>query len=78
VSGDSSNGTSEDRASGIPEEVELNVTYVGAPEYRIEVQAPDYKTAEDQLEASAERATADIREHGGSGEFHRERRSDDE
>ena len=78
VSGDSSNGTSEDGASGIPEEVELNVTYVGAPEYRIEVQAPDYKTAEDQLEASAERARASISEHGGSGEFHRERRSDDE
>ncbi|MXR51102.1 translation initiation factor IF-2 subunit alpha [Halovenus sp. WSH3] len=62
----------------IPEEVDLKVTYVGAPEYRIEVQAPDYKTAEDQLEASAERASARIAEHGGTGEFHRERRSDDE
>jgi translation initiation factor 2 subunit 1 len=62
----------------IPEEVDLEVTYVGAPEYRIEVQAPDYKTAEDQLEASAERATASISDDGGSGNFHRERHSDDE
>ncbi len=62
----------------IPEEVDLKVTYVGSPEYRIEVQAPDYKTAEDQLEESAERATTLISNHGGTGEFHRERRSDDE
>ena len=62
----------------IPDEVELKVTYVGAPEYRIEVQAPDYKTAEDQLEASAARASEAIEAHGGMGEFHRERRSDDE
>ncbi|WP_336325919.1 translation initiation factor IF-2 subunit alpha [Halovenus sp. HT40] len=78
VSSDGSNESSEDGSSDIPEEVDLEVTYVGAPEYRIEVQAPDYKTAEDQLEASAERASAQIAEHGGSGEFHRERRSDDE
>ena len=63
---------------GIPEEVDLKVTYVGAPEYRIEVQAPDYKTAEAQLEASAKRATENISEHGGTGQFHRERHSDDE
>jgi translation initiation factor 2 subunit 1 len=78
VSADGSNGTSEDGSSGIPDEVELKVTYVGAPEYRIEVQAPDYKTAEDQLEASADRAAEAIAAHGGTGEFHRERRSDDE
>jgi len=62
----------------IPDEVSLEVTYVGAPEYRIEVQAPNYKTAEDHLEASADRATALINDHGGTGQFHRERRSDDE
>ncbi len=78
VSGDSSNGTSEDGSSGIPDEVELKITYVGAPEYRIEVQAPDYKTAEDQLEASADRASEAIEARGGTGEFHRERRSNDE
>ncbi|MHC3438086.1 translation initiation factor IF-2 subunit alpha [Natrialbaceae archaeon A-gly3] len=62
----------------VPEEVELEVTYVGAPEYRIKVRAPNYKTAESALEASADRAIAAIEERGGSGEYHRERRTDDE
>ncbi len=62
----------------VPEEVDLEVTYIGAPEYRIRVQAPNYKTAEDQLEASAARASECIEGRGGSGEFHRERRTDEE
>jgi translation initiation factor 2 subunit 1 len=62
----------------IPEEVDLEVTYVGAPEYRIQVQAPDYKTAEDQLESSAERAETVLADHDGSVEYHRERREADE
>ncbi|MFC6906071.1 translation initiation factor IF-2 subunit alpha [Halalkalicoccus tibetensis] len=59
-------------------EIDLEVTYVGAPEYRIRVQAPNYKTAESELEESAARASEAIAELGGSGEFHRERRTDDE
>ncbi|MDR5657208.1 translation initiation factor IF-2 subunit alpha [Halodesulfurarchaeum sp. HSR-GB] len=62
----------------IPEEVDMEVTYVGAPEYRIRIQAPTYKTAESELERAAERAIATIEDAGGSGEFHRERRTDDE
>jgi len=62
----------------VPEEVELDVTYVGAPEYRIEVRAPDYKTAEAELEESAGRASAVIADHGGVGNFHRERHEEDE
>jgi translation initiation factor 2 subunit 1 len=62
----------------VPEEVELDVTYVGAPEYRIEVRAPDYDTAEGELEESAERAEAVVGDHDGVAQFHRERRSDDE
>jgi len=62
----------------VPEEVDLDVTYVGAPEYRIRVQAPNYKTAEAELEASASRAEESIEAAGGSIDFHRERRSDDE
>ncbi|WP_135533328.1 MULTISPECIES: translation initiation factor IF-2 subunit alpha [Halostella] len=62
----------------VPDEVDLEVTYVGAPEYRIRVQAPNYNTAEDQLEASAQRAADRVSEFGGTGSFHRERRSDDE
>jgi translation initiation factor 2 subunit 1 len=62
----------------LPEGVELDVSYVGAPEYRIQVQAPNYKTAERELEASADRASAAVIERGGTAEFHRERRSDEE
>ncbi|WIV66869.1 translation initiation factor IF-2 subunit alpha [Natrialbaceae archaeon AArc-T1-2] len=62
----------------VPDEVDLEVSYVGAPEYRIEVQAPNYKTAESELEASADRAVAAIEDQGGDGEYHRERRTDDE
>ncbi|WP_435097188.1 translation initiation factor IF-2 subunit alpha [Halarchaeum sp. P4] len=62
----------------VPEEADLEVTYVGAPEYRIRVEAPNYKTAEDELEAAAARATADVESRGGSGEFHRERQLEEE
>jgi translation initiation factor 2 subunit 1 len=62
----------------VPDEVELSVAYVGSPEYRIQVQAPDYKTAEAELEASAERARQSIAEAGGTGRYHRERETDDE
>lgn len=62
----------------VPEEVKLSVNYVGAPEYRIRVQAPNYKLAETQLEESVDRATTTISEHGGTASFHRERRDDEE
>jgi translation initiation factor 2 subunit 1 len=62
----------------VPEEVDLEVTYVGAPEYRIRVRAPDYKTAEAHLESSVDRAQETIKTVGGTAEFHRERRSGEE
>ncbi|GAA0243793.1 translation initiation factor IF-2 subunit alpha [Haladaptatus pallidirubidus] len=62
----------------IPDEVELDVTYVGAPEYRIKVRAPNYKTAEAQLEESVARAQVAMENVGGSADFHRERHTDDE
>jgi len=62
----------------LPEEIDLSVTYVGAPEYRIEVQAPDYKTAESALEDSVERARAVVADHDGVAEYHRERAVDEE
>jgi translation initiation factor 2 subunit 1 len=62
----------------VPEEVQLSVSYVGAPEYRVKVQAPSYKLAEDALEDSAARARAAIEDHGGAFEFHRERQTDEE
>lgn len=62
----------------VPEEAELDVTYVGSPEYRVRVRAPNYKTAEDELEAAADRAVVTIGDHGGSGEFHRERQLEED
>jgi translation initiation factor 2 subunit 1 len=62
----------------VPDEVDLEVTYVGAPEYRIRVQAPDYKTAESNLETSAQRAIDAVTDADGTGEFHRDRREDSE
>jgi translation initiation factor 2 subunit 1 len=62
----------------VSEELELSVSYVGSPEYRIQVQAPDYKRAESELEASAERAREAITAAGGTANFHRERETDDE
>ena len=62
----------------VPEGVELEVTYVGSPEYRIKVRAPDYKTAESELETAADRARSAIETHGGTAQYHRERHEDDE
>jgi translation initiation factor 2 subunit 1 len=62
----------------VSDEVELSVSYVGSPEYRIQVKAPDYKTAELELEASAERAREAISAVGGTARYHRERETDDE
>ena len=59
----------------VPDEVDLEVTYVGAPEYRLRVQASDYKTAESHLEAGVERAREAIETAGGTADFHRERRT---
>jgi translation initiation factor 2 subunit 1 len=62
----------------VPDEVELEVTYVGAPEYRIRVQAPNYKAAETALEESVDRAQAAIEKLGVMSEFYRDRRSEEE
>ena len=62
----------------VSDEIELSVSYVGSPEYRIQVKAPDYKTAESALEASAERASEAISAVGGTARYHRERETDDE
>jgi translation initiation factor 2 subunit 1 len=51
------------------EDVEIKVQYVGAPRYRIQVKAPDYKVAEDELRHAAERAVGIITKTGGVGQF---------
>jgi translation initiation factor 2 subunit 1 len=54
------------------EDVTLDITYVGAPRFRLTVTAPDYKMAEETLRKSAEEALNLIREEGGSGRFLRD------
>jgi translation initiation factor 2 subunit 1 len=60
----------------LPDEIEIEVSAVGAPQYRVRVQAPDYKTAESTLEDSVDRASDAIQAVDGTAEYHRERRDD--
>jgi len=53
------------------EGVSVDITYVGAPRYRIHVVAPDYKKAEKVLTTSAKSAIDYVNKHEGEGEFHR-------
>lgn len=50
---------------------QVSIQYIGAPRYRLVVEAPDYKTAEDAMQAAVDRAIAGIEERGGEGGFHR-------
>ena len=54
------------------DDVKIQVTYLGAPHYRVIVQAPDFKIAEEELKKAADRAVETIRKNGGNGAFHRE------
>jgi translation initiation factor 2 subunit 1 len=49
----------------------VEISYVGAPRYRIRVVAPDYKKAEHILKHTALEAIDQVNKHGGEGEFHR-------
>ena len=51
--------------------VEVEFFYVGSPRYRIEVEAPSYKTAEAAMQKAAEIAIAAVKKAGGKGEFSR-------
>lgn len=53
------------------EGVRVDISYTGAPRYRIKVIAPDYKKAEAVLKKSATAAISTIEKLGGKGEFHR-------
>ena len=54
------------------DDVKIRVAYHGAPLYRVTVEAPDYKIAEEQLKKAADRAIAHIEKAGGQGGFQRE------
>ncbi len=53
------------------EDVKIDIQYVGAPKYRIRVKAPDYKAAEEEIRASADRAIKIITKAGGVADFKR-------
>ena len=56
----------------VGDEVEISVKYVSAPLYRIEVKAPDYKTAEKKLKEKVNKAIEYIEKHNGRGKFIRD------
>ena len=53
------------------DDVEIQLKYIGAPQYLITVKAPDYKIAEDQLKKAVIKIEGEIKNHNGSFEFHR-------
>jgi translation initiation factor 2 subunit 1 len=53
------------------EDVQIEVQYMGSPHYRIKVQAPDYKVAEEEMRKAADRAIEVVEAAGGNGSFHR-------
>ena len=53
------------------ENIDINVQYISAPRYRLQVRAMDYKIAEDVLRRAADRAIKQIKVLNGKGEFHR-------
>jgi len=55
-----------------PSPAKASIYAIGAPRYRVEIVANDYKTAEKALRAVAEKALEVIRELGGEGSFERE------
>jgi translation initiation factor 2 subunit 1 len=53
--------------------VKVNIYTVGAPRYRVEVKAYDYKVAEDTLASVAATISENIKKNEGEAEFKRER-----
>jgi translation initiation factor 2 subunit 1 len=51
---------------------EVIVQYIGAPRYRLQVRAKNYKTAEDVITKAADKAIIYITKHNGEGKFARE------
>ncbi|XRP96613.1 translation initiation factor IF-2 subunit alpha [Methanocaldococcus sp. 16A] len=54
------------------DDVEVKITYIGAPKYRVEVIAPDYKSGEEVFKKVCEKAVQTIKKLGGEGTYYRE------
>jgi len=53
------------------EDSRVEVNYVAAPKYRVEVESQDYKIAEEIFEEQAKEAIETIKKRGGEGKFYR-------
>jgi len=53
------------------EDVEINIKYIGAPHYMINIKAPDYKIAEDEMKKVVEKIEDKITKENGEIKFHR-------
>ena len=53
------------------EDVEIQIKYIGAPQYMITVKAPDYKVAESEMKKAVEGVEEEIKKYDGEFKFHR-------
>jgi translation initiation factor 2 subunit 1 len=53
-------------------EEEVSIQYTGAPRYRLVINAPDYKIAEEELKVITNRIITEVQNCGGEASFHRE------
>ena len=58
--------------SSLEKEIEITCHYNGAPEYRIELKAPDFKTAESLWEQVTSASLEHVVAAGGEAEAYRE------
>lgn len=59
------------RGSLKDESTDIEIYYVGAPRYRVEVTAQSYKAAENELQRAAQMMIDEVTKAGGKGEFQR-------
>jgi len=53
------------------EDVQINIKYIGAPNYMITIKAPDYKIAEDEMKKAVKKIENEIPNETGEIKFHR-------
>ncbi len=53
------------------EDSHVEISYVAAPKYRVEIRSEDYKIAEEIFEDQAKKAVKNIENNGGNGKFYR-------
>tara|TARA_Y100000813_G_C24158302_1_gene350847 strand:- start:1027 stop:1815 length:789 start_codon:yes stop_codon:yes gene_type:complete len=61
-----------EKNSSPEDEIEVHCYYNGAPEYRLELRAPDFKTAEDTWTASLSSVISVVEAAGGTADSYRE------